>query len=66
LAGSSADEAERLANDQVDAIFETERRWAAEHDRQFDRDTSYGFHPERQKQWVERVTAALAVRGPQN
>jgi hypothetical protein len=62
FAGLSADEAQRLASDRVDAIIEAERRWAAEQNRQFDRDTSYGFHPQRQKPWIERVTAELAAR----
>jgi hypothetical protein len=57
--GSSAAEVQRLANEKIQETLKETLDTILDRNRRFDEETSFGFKPERQKQWLARVTSEL-------
>jgi hypothetical protein len=58
--GSSAEEVQAHAEGAINAALEDAVGEIIDRNRDFDEDTSLGYQPERQKEWLARVTAELS------
>lgn len=58
--GSSAEEAQARAQRKLNETLEEHMAEVMERNRAFDEDTSLGYNPKKQKEWLARVTAELA------
>lgn len=62
--GSSAQEAQARAQQKLNETLEEHMAEVMERNRAFDEDTSLGYNPTKQKEWLARVTAELAEFAP--
>jgi hypothetical protein len=62
--GSSSDEVQRLANETIERALRKTLEETLRRNRKFDEDTSLGYKPEKQKQWLATLTSELAETKP--
>jgi hypothetical protein len=62
--GSSAQEVQAIAQQKLNEVLEENMAEVMDRNREFDEDTSLGYNPKKQKEWLARVSAELAEHGP--
>lgn len=62
--GSSSQEVQAAAQKKLNETLEEHMAEVMDRNRAFDEDTSLGYNPKKQKEWLERVNAELAEYGP--